>query len=115
MTTLSIVIPARNEEETIGRVLQDLNAVLPTLYGYQTEVIVVDDRSTDRTAAIAASLGARVVGNPRKSGKGTALRAGFENATGELICMMDADYSHRPEDLPEFLKAMREGVGLIIG
>ena len=115
MKTLSIIIPARNEEETIGKVLQDLNPVVATLYGYNVEVIVVDDRCTDRTAAIATSLGARVVKNQRSSGKGTALRAGFEAATGDLICMMDADYSHRPEDLPEFLNGMRDGVGLIIG
>jgi glycosyltransferase involved in cell wall biosynthesis len=115
MKTLSIVIPAKNEEQTIGKVLQDLNPVVASLYGYHVEVIVVDDRCTDRTAEIATSLGARVVPNPRKSGKGTALRAGFEAATGELICMMDADYSHRPEDLPEFLTAMRDGVGLVIG
>ena len=95
--------------------LTDLNAVLLTVPEIQTEVIVVDDHSKDRTVEIARSLGARVVRNTRKSGKGTTLRAGFEAAKGEWICMMDADYSHRAEDLPEFLKATRDGVGLIIG
>jgi len=60
-------------------------------------------------------LGARVVQNTRKSGKGMALRAGFEAAGGDLLLMMDADYSHRPEDIPEFLGALRDGVGLVIG
>jgi glycosyltransferase involved in cell wall biosynthesis len=115
MKRVSIVIPAKNEEDTIGRLLDDLNAVTPTLAGYETEVIVVDDRCTDRTAEIARSKGARVVPNQRIFGKGTALRAGFEASTGEWICMMDADYSHRPEDLPGFLEAMKEGVGLVIG
>jgi glycosyltransferase involved in cell wall biosynthesis len=75
----------------------------------------VDDHSTDRTSAIARAMGARVVENQRKPGKGNALRAGFETATGDLLLMMDADYSHRPEDIPGFLSAMREGVGLVIG
>jgi len=79
------------------------------------EVIVVDDHCRDRTAAIARAMGARVVENRRKPGKGNALRAGFEAATGDLLMMMDADYSHRPEDMPGFLSAMRDGVGLVIG
>lgn len=115
MRTLSIIIPAMNEADTIGQLLADLKAVAATLAGWDVETIVVDDRSTDKTAEIARSHGARVVNNTRKSGKGNALRAGFEAATGDFFCMMDADYSHRPEDLPQFLEAIREGVGLIIG
>src|SRR5580704_6884780 len=112
---LSVIIPAKDEEVTLPRVLEDLNQTIPTLTGYTVEVIVVDDHSRDRTAAIARGYGARVVENTRKPGKGHALRAGFEAATGELIMMMDADYSHRPEDMPQFLTGMREGVGLVIG
>lgn len=115
MRSLSVIIPAKNEEETIGQLLKDLNAVIPTLNGWDVEVIVVDDRCTDQTAAIAQSLGAKVVSNPLPSGKGTALRSGFAAATGEFLVMMDADYSHRPEDLPVFLEAIQNGVGLIIG
>jgi glycosyltransferase involved in cell wall biosynthesis len=115
MKTLSIVIPAKNEEETLGKVLEDLNRMIPTLHGWDIEVICVDDRSTDQTAAIARSFGAKVIQNKRSSGKGLALRAGFEASTGDYILMMDADYSHRPEDIPSFLNAMHDGVGLIIG
>ncbi|HEU4628774.1 MAG TPA: glycosyltransferase family 2 protein [Gemmatimonadaceae bacterium] len=115
MTQLSVIIPARNEEQTLPMVLDDLATVVPTLPGYDVEVIVVDDRSTDRTAALAAAHGARVVRNPRRSGKGMALRAGFEAASGELLLMMDADYSHRAEELPRFLDGMTPGVGLVIG
>ena len=112
---LSVIIPAKDEEATLPRVLEDLNRIIPSLVGYTVEVICVDDHSRDRTAAIARGYGARVVENTRKPGKGNALRAGFEAATGELIMMMDADYSHRPEDMPQFLSGMREGVGLVIG
>ncbi|HEV8148662.1 MAG TPA: glycosyltransferase family 2 protein [Gemmatimonadales bacterium] len=116
MPTLSIVIPARNEETTLPMVLRDLNAVIPTLEGYEVETIVVDDRSTDRTAALATEHGARVVSNTRRSGKGMALRAGFEAASGEILAMMDADYSHRAEELPLFLQAIgQDNVGLVIG
>ena len=112
---ISVIIPAKDEESTLGRVLEDLNRTVPALAGYDVEVICVDDHSRDRTAAIAHSLGAKVVENQRKPGKGNALRAGFEAATGDWLMMMDADYSHRPEDMPEFLAAMRDGVGLVIG
>jgi glycosyltransferase involved in cell wall biosynthesis len=115
VTKLSVIIPAKDEEATLGRVLEDLNKAIGELHGYEVEVICVDDHCRDRTGAIGRSYGARVVENTRKPGKGHALRAGFEAATGDLLLMMDADYSHRPEDLPLFLSAMREGVGLVIG
>ncbi|MGD0201195.1 MAG: glycosyltransferase family 2 protein [Bryobacteraceae bacterium] len=112
---LSVIIPAKDEEATLGRVLEDLCRTIPALTGYDVEVICVDDHSSDRTAAIAREFGVRVVENGRKPGKGNALRAGFEAATGEWLMTMDGDYSHRPEDMPEFLSALRDGVGLVIG
>jgi len=96
-------------------VLRDLFQTIPELNGYKVEVICVDDHSTDRTAEIAREFGAQVVRNTGKAGKGMALRAGFQEATGDILIMMDADYSHRPEDLPIFLQAFRDGVGLVIG
>ena len=115
MGKISVIIPAKNEEETLPMVLRDLYETIRELNGYEVEVICVDDHSTDRTAEIARSFGATVVQNIGKSGKGMALRAGFEAASGKLLVMMDADYSHRPEDLPIFLQAFRDGVGLVIG
>jgi glycosyltransferase involved in cell wall biosynthesis len=115
MKTVSLVIPARNEEATLPMVLQDVCRVLPQLNGYQTELILVDDHSTDRTAEIARSFGATVVSNPGKPGKGMALRTGFAHASGQILAMMDADYSHRAEELPLLLGALGDGVGLVIG
>ncbi len=115
MTSLSVVIPARNEEVTLGHVLEELYLTIPRLRGYEVEVICVDDHSTDRTAEIVTAFGARLVRNTGPSGKGMALRAGFAAATGDLIQMMDADYSHRAEEIPLFLAAMTPGVGLVIG
>ena len=115
MQKVSVIIPAKDEEETLGSVLDDLNKTIANLPMYEFEVICVDDRSKDATANIARSFGARVIENTRKCGKGTALRAGFEAATGEVLVMMDADYSHRAEDMPRMLEALTEGVGLVIG
>ena len=115
MSKISIVIPAKNEEATLGKVLEDINKVIPTLNDYEVEVICVDDHSTDSTASIANSFGAKVVENPNKSGKGMALRTGFQASTGDILVMMDADCSHRPEHLPVFLDALEDGVGLVIG
>jgi glycosyltransferase involved in cell wall biosynthesis len=112
---LSVIVPAKNEEVTLPRVLEELCRIMPLLDGYDCELICVDDHSTDRTAEIARSFGARVIRNNRPSGKGMALRAGFEAATGDIIAMMDADYSHRAEDLPVFLLALKDGIGLVIG
>ncbi len=115
MTKVSVIIPAKDEEECLGRVLKDLYKTIPLLDGHEIEVICVDDNSTDKTAEVARSFGAKVVRNTGKSGKGIALRAGFAEATGDILVMMDADYSHRPEDLPVFLDALKDGIGLVIG
>lgn len=115
MKKISVIVPARNEEATLGMLLSDLNETISQLVGDEVEVICVDDHSTDGTANIARSFGARVVENTNKPGKGMALRTGFQAATGEILVMMDADYSHRPEELPLLLQALKDGVGLVIG
>ncbi len=112
---VSIVIPARNEEMNLARVLEDLQAMMRQTPQYSFEIILVDDRSSDRTAEVARSFGARVLRNDGPSGKGRALRLGFASATGDSIVMMDADYSHRAEDVPVLLGAMTDSVGMVIG
>ncbi len=115
MRKLSVIIPARNEVATLPLVLKDLNDTIRELKGYDIQVIVVDDKSTDGTADVAEAYGARLVRNTKAPGKGMALRAGFTEATGDILVMMDADYSHRAEELPVFLEALKPGVGLVIG
>ena len=115
MKNVSVVIPAKNEEDTLGQVLEDLNETILKMPNRKVEVIVVDDHSTDATANIARSYGARVVENTGKPGKGMALRAGFKAASGDVLVMMDADYSHRAEEMPKMLESLTEGVGLVIG
>lgn len=114
---LSIVIPARNEDMNLGRVLDDLHQALGQHPEISYEVVVVDDKSTDQTGDVARARDARVIRNVGPSGKGCALRLGFENAVAPILLMMDADYSHRAEEIPRFYETLRreENSGLVIG
>lgn len=112
---LSIVIPAKNEEESLPSVLDEVGRALKELPD-GCEVIVVNDRSSDNTASIVGQYPfARLVDNVNPSGKGNALRAGFEQARGEYIAMMDADFSHNAMDLPDLLKEAQKHQGLVVG
>ncbi|MFA5087710.1 MAG: glycosyltransferase family 2 protein [Candidatus Omnitrophota bacterium] len=112
---LSIVIPAKNEQESLPSVLAEVKATLEKLPA-PCEVLVVNDHSTDKTADVAKSYPfVRLIHNPYNSGKGAALRAGFEAASGEYIAMMDADFSHNARDLPALLEEAKRHRGLVIG
>ena len=99
---LSIVVPAYNEEHTIGDVI---NRVIATLQktNLAYEVIVIDDGSKDKSAEISRSHNAIVYSLKRHMGKGYALRAAFKKAKGEIIVTIDSDGSNRPEELPLLL------------
>lgn len=101
---VSIVIPALNEEDSIGKVLEKIPFdKLP-----ETEIIVVDNGSKDRTALVALARGVRVVSEPRK-GYGIATITGLSKATGDIIVTMDADGGHWPGDLPKLVKPVATG------
>jgi len=103
LVRVSVIIPTYNEAQAIGRVLADLPADLAA------EVIVVDSNSTDRTAQIAAEMGARVVAEPRR-GYGRACLTGLANADSpEVVVFLDGDYSDRPSELPIVLAPIIEG------
>jgi glycosyltransferase involved in cell wall biosynthesis len=100
---VSVVIPTRNEAQAIGRVLGDLPADLVT------EVIVVDNNSTDGTPEIAASMGARVVTESRR-GYGQACLTGLAATSApDVVVFLDGDYSDRPAELPLLLAPIVEG------
>src|SRR5688572_222375 len=88
---VSAVIPAYNEADRIGATVGALIAALSTRFPDQFEVLVVDDGSRDDTASRAEKAGARVVRLPRNGGKGAALAAGFAEARGRTLLMLDAD------------------------
>jgi len=111
---LSVIIPARDEEQTIGRVVGDCLTVLWAM-GLEHEIIVVDDGSTDDTAAAVQDLGCTLLRNEGPNhGKGTALRLGFAAARHDTFLMLDADYSHRAEDIPLLWEEFRKGYGLVV-
>src|SRR5690349_19044738 len=102
--TLSVVIPAYNEEDGIIRIVERVKAVRPALnaVGVELELIVVDDGSRDKTATLAAQCGdTRVVRHLKNRGYGGALKTGFRHATGEWLAFLDADGTYPPEALPE--------------
>ena len=101
--SVSVVIPAFNEESTVGLVVHCIYQVLEEL-GLSFEVIVVDDGSDDNTALICEKYGARVIKNGHRMGKGTALRIGFHACRGNVIVTLDADGSFKLEDIPRLLK-----------
>ncbi len=111
---VSVIIPARDEEESLPDVLRAVLEV-GSAQEAEWEIIVVDDHSRDRTGEIARSPGVRVIPNRLSRGKGAALRTGFAASRGRYLVMMDADGSHRAEDIPALLEAARRAEGMAIG
>lgn len=96
--SVSVIIPAFNEEATIGPVVSRILSVDPS---YQ--VIVVDDGSSDQTARAARTAGAQVVRHPYNLGNGAAVCSGSLMASGDVVVMIDADGQHPPEAIPALL------------
>lgn len=109
---LSVVIPARNEADSIVETLAGIGAVL-TREGIPREIVVVDDSSTDETAALILSYSerdpfVRLVRNAGPNGFGMAIRAGLEAAKGDIVAVMMADLSDSPEDLVRYYVTLRD-------
>lgn len=113
--TLSIVIPAYNEERFIGTLLKQIDAVDLSPFGIAKQVIVVDDCSTDRTAQIVADFPSVSLKRlERNAGKGRAVRAGMEQATGDFLIIQDADLEYDPRDYVPMVEALLDGSGDIV-
>ena len=110
---ISIVIPVYNEEATIARVVSRV-AALPL----NSELIIVDDCSTDNTREILARLAdldnIQVVLKDQNAGKGAALRTGFEHATGDFVIVQDADLEYDPRDIPAIIQPLIRGEADIV-
>jgi glycosyltransferase involved in cell wall biosynthesis len=110
---LSVVIPCLDEADSIELVVRKALETMSSA-GIQGEVVVADNASTDRSAELAATAGARVVSEPRR-GYGSAYRAGFAAARGTYILMGDADDTYDFAEIPRFLEPLREGADMVIG
>ena len=113
MTQIALIIPAFNEEKSIGQVLSGVPEVV-------SEIVVVDNNSTDRTADVARDAGATVLHEPQK-GYGYACLKGInylgqKSKTPDIIVFMDGDYSDYPEELPKVVgPILNQGMDLVIG
>jgi dolichol-phosphate mannosyltransferase len=116
---LSVVMPAHNEEGSVGTTVEGVVAALARV-GIDYEVIVVDDHSDDSTGALAAAIGehnarVRVHRSPKEPGFGNAIRAGLDVYTGDAVVIMMADASDDPEDLIRYHGLLEEGYDCAFG
>jgi glycosyltransferase involved in cell wall biosynthesis len=107
---LSVILPAKNEAEGLRQTLPRLRAVQP-----DAELIVVDDGSSDDTAAVAIAHGARVLSSPYSMGNGAAIKRGARIATGEVLVFMDADGQHDPAEIKSLLDRLDQGYDMVVG
>ncbi len=107
---LSVVIPAKNEGASLPTLLEGLKALAQV-----SEIIVVNDGSTDNTSEICHRFDVVEVKHPYSKGNGAAIKSGARVATHDFILFMDADGQHRPEDIPPLLDKMKEGYDMVVG
>lgn len=101
---ISIVIPVFNEAEKLLELLKRIRALGLT----NSEIIVVDDGSTDGSTDVALAGGANVIRHPYNIGNGAAIKSGIRAARGRLLLFMDGDGQHRPEDIPKLIAESRD-------
>jgi glycosyltransferase involved in cell wall biosynthesis len=109
---VSFIVPAYNEESTINEVLQRVDAL-----GFDSQFVIVDDGSTDGTAAILAEWDKRdnvVVVTQKNQGKGAAIRAAIPHLDGEITVIQDADMEYDPSDIPLLIEPIRRGAADVV-
>ncbi|GAB2919460.1 glycosyltransferase family 2 protein [Rhodococcus aerolatus] len=112
-TPVLVVLPALNEQASVAAVVAEVSHAWPS-----AEVLVVDDGSTDATAAVAAAAGARVLSLPFNLGVGGAMRAAFRYAVREgfdTVVQVDADGQHDPAEIGALLEAAEAGADVVVG
>ena len=113
-STVTVIIPAYNEEKTVGSVLSETSSIMDNL-GLPYEIILVDDGSTDKTGLIASSQKVILLSNNENHGKGYCLRRALKTAHGNIIVTMDSDGEHRPKEIPDLVNQVLSGVDVVSG
>jgi glycosyltransferase involved in cell wall biosynthesis len=117
VSRIAVVVPAKDEGATIGALLDGISEV--SIPGHDLHPIVVDDGSTDATAAIARGWGAEVVVHPENRGLGAAVRTGLRAAVASgavAVAYLDADLEYSPGDIPKLLEPVLSGrAGYVLG
>jgi len=98
----TILLPAHNEEQSVRKVVDEVRRALSGV-SFACEILVIDDDSTDRTAAVSAESGARVVHHHRRKGAGAAVKTGILEARGDLLLLMDADGTYPADAIPALI------------
>ena len=109
-----VILPALNEAETIGKVINEIPREQLETSGYLVRIVVIDNGSTDDTAVIARDTGAEIIVEPRR-GKGKAMIAGFGACDADYIFMIDADYTYPATYIPVMLDLLHDGFHVVIG
>ena len=107
---VSIILPAKNETASLATLLPGLKQQMP-----DTEIIVVDDGSTDDLRSLCQKYDVKVVSQPYSMGNGAAVKAGGRSALGEILVFMDADGQHQPEDIRGLLEKLDQGYDMVVG
>ena len=113
---ISVVIPAYNEENAIEKAVKEIEKVMKkNKLDKGSEIIVVNDGSTDNTKSVAEKCGAVVINNPTNMGYGFSLKRGIKQAKNEMIVITDADLTYPFTSVPEMIKKKNEGFDLVVG
>ena len=110
MSKVSIILPARNEEQSLMHLLPQIRRGYPN-----AEIIVVNDGSDDNTESVCAQHGVVCIKLPHSIGNGAAVKAGARAASGDIYVFMDADGQHRSDDISLLLETMAQGYDMVVG
>lgn len=107
---VSIIIPAKNEVQGLRKLLPEIRSIYSS-----AEIIVVNDGSSDETAAVCREYEVNCISHSYSMGNGAAIKTGARAAKGDILVFMDADGQHKPEDIPRLLAKLEEGYDMVVG
>ena len=116
MVMISVIVPAYNEEKSVKKTIEEIQKVLKKNHLEKgSEIIIVNDGSSDKTKEVSLKCGVKVIDNPSNMGYGYSLKKGIEEAKNEIIVITDADNTYPFTSVVEMLKKKEEGFDLVIG